>query len=163
MNHKKLFLLLLIFILVGGAIILLPSDEKKIKDNLVSLAEYCSTDEKESVLETLQKVTQAAKLCADPLKVHIDSVKLDNEFSSKDVTDHILMLKKRLPNTSFSFQDTAIDIPSKKRAIVITTLSLEGVAVDGRFTDAYEVNITVDKEDGDWRFSSFTVVEFMKK
>lgn len=163
MNNKQVFLLLAIFILVGGAIILLPSDEKKIKDNLTSLAENCSSVKKESVMETLQKVAFAAKLCTAPCKAHIKSLKIDGEFSQKEISDYILMLKKRLPNTSFSFQDTVIDIADEGRAEVTTTLRLDGDSVDGRFTDAYEMDITVDKENGYWRFSSFTVVEFMKK
>jgi hypothetical protein len=49
------------------------------------------------------------------------------------------------------------------RAEVITTLRINGKIVDQQFTDAYELDIMVDKKDGDWRFSSFTVVEFMQK
>jgi hypothetical protein len=73
------------------------------------------------------------------------------------------MMKKRLPNTSFSFHDTVIDIVDDNRAEVITTLRINGKIVDEQFTDAYELDITVDKKDGDWRFASFTVVEFMQK
>ncbi len=163
MNQKKLFLLLAILFLVGGAILLLPSDEEKIRDNLSSLAEYCSTPKEEPLIETLQKADSAAKLCTAPCRVHIESLKIEREFSQKEITDHILMLKKRLSNTGFSFQDTVVDIPDEGRGELITTLRLNGESVDGRFTDAYEISITVDKKDGDWLFSSFTVVEFMKK
>lgn len=163
MNSKTVFLVLAIFLLVGGAIFLLPSDEKKIRENLDSLAEYCSSASKESVIETLQKVTLAAKLCTSPCRVDIESLKVDRDLHQKDITDRLLMLKKRLPNTRFSFQDTTVDIQGEARAEILTTLRLNGESVDGRFTDAYEMNITVDKQKGDWLFSSFTVVEFMKK
>lgn len=73
------------------------------------------------------------------------------------------MMKKRLPNTDFNFHDTVVDITGDDRAEVITTLRLHGKTVDEQFSDAYEMNITLEKKDGDWRFSSFTVVEFMKK
>ena len=163
MNNKIVFFALAIILLIGGVIFFLPSDEKKIRDNLESLAEYCSTVKSESILETLQKVTLAAKLCAVPCKVHIVSSQIDREFDQKDLTDRLLMMKKRLSNTTFSFKDTVVDVPVEERATVLTTLRLNGEAVDGRFTDAYEMNITVEKQDGDWLFSSFTVVEFMKK
>ncbi len=163
MNNKAVFLVLAIFLFVGGAIFFLPSDEKKIRDNLDSLAKYCSSVNNEPVLETLQKVTLAAKLCTDSCRVHFESFKIDREFGQKELTDRLLMLKKRLSNTSFSFQDTVVDIPDAGRADVLTTLRLNGESVDGRFTDAYEMKITVNKQDGDWLFSSFTVVEFMKK
>jgi hypothetical protein len=73
------------------------------------------------------------------------------------------MMKKRLANTSFSFHDTLIDIPENNRAEVKTTLRINGEIADEQVTDAYEIDITVHKRDGDWRFSSFTVVEFIKK
>lgn len=163
MNNKTVFLALAITLLIGGAVFFLPSDEKKIRDNLESLAEYCSTVKSESVIATLQKVTFAAKLCTVPCKIHIESSQVDREFDPKDLTDRLLMMKKRLSNTTFSFEDTVVDVPGEDRATVLTTLRLNGEAVDGRFTDAYEMNITVEKQDGDWLFSSFTVVEFIKK
>jgi hypothetical protein len=55
------------------------------------------------------------------------------------------MMKKRLPNTSFSFHDTIIDIADGNRAEVITTLRINGKIVDQQFTDAYELDIMVGK------------------
>jgi hypothetical protein len=155
--------LIAILLVVGGVIFFLPGDEKKIRTNLTSLAEYCSSEKEEPVLETLQKAALAAKLCTDPCTVKFETFKIDREFSQKELTDRFLMMKKRLPNTSFSFHDTVIDIVDDNRAEVITTLRINGKIVDQQFTDAYELDIMVDKKDGDWRFSSFTVVEFMKK
>ncbi len=160
--NKKILAVVVLLVLVG-AIFLWPSDEKEINDHLTSLAESCSSQKAEPVLETLKKVTLAAKLCTDPCTVHIESLKKDRAFSRKELTDNFLMLKKRLPNTEFSFHDTVIDIVGDDRAEVTTTLRLNGKIVDDQFTDAYELNISVEKMDGDWLFSSFTVVEFMKK
>jgi hypothetical protein len=63
----------------------------------------------------------------------------------------------------FSFHDTVLDIVADNRAEATTTLRLNGKTVDGQFTDAYEIKITVEERDGNWLFSSFAVVEFMKK
>jgi hypothetical protein len=73
------------------------------------------------------------------------------------------MMKKRLTNTAFSFHDTAVEIVADDRAEVLTTLRINGKIVDKQFTDAYEINITVEKQQDGWRFASFTVVEFMKR
>lgn len=163
MSKKAAFLLLTILILIGGALFLLPSDEKKIKNNLSSLADYCSTAKGESVMETLRKVTLASKLCTVPCKIEIQSRNFNDSFSQKEISDHILMLKKRLSNTTFAFQDISINILTDDSANVITTVHLDGESADGQFTDAYEVDITATKIEGNWLFSSFTVVEFMKK
>ena len=163
MNNKTLYILLAVLVIGCGAFFLLPSDEDKINDNLISLAENCSSALNESVIETMQKVSYATKLCAIPCKVQIESRNFNGEFSQKEMSDHILMLKKRLPNTTISFQDINISLINKTQANAIATLQINGSSVDGRFTDAYEVDISVNKYEGKWLFSSFTVVEFMKR
>lgn len=162
MNNKAL-LFFAIFLVIAGAVFWWPNDEKKIKDNLASLAEYCSSGKAESVVETLQKVALAVKLCTDPCIIQFESLKIDRKFSNKELSDHFLMMKKRLPVTDFSFHDSIIDISEDNSAKVTTTLRLTGKAIDEQFTDAYEINITTEKKDGDWLFSSFTVVEFIRK
>lgn len=161
--NNKIFLFLAILLMIGSAVFFLPSDERKISTNLDSLAEYCSSDKNETALETLRKATLAAKLCTDPCTVQMESLKIDRQFKPKELADRFLMMKKRLPDTSFSFHDTDIKILADNRADVITTIRLNGKSVNGEFTDAYELNIKVVKNDGDWFFSSFFVVEFMKK
>jgi hypothetical protein len=161
MNNK--ILLLVLVLVAGAAFFFWPSDEKKIRDNLDSLAQYCSSDREEPVIETLRKASLAAKLCTDPCTVHFASLKIDRAFSQKELTDRFLMMKKRLTNTAFSFHDTAVEIVADDRAEVLTTLRINGKIVDKQFTDAYEINITVEKQQDGWRFASFTVVEFMKR
>jgi hypothetical protein len=161
MNNKILFLALM---LVAGAVFFSwPSDEEKIRDGLNSLAEYSSSAKEEPVIETLQKAALAAKLCTDPCTVHFESLEIDRAFSQKELTDRLLMMKKRLTDTVFNFHDTAVEIVGDDRAEVLTTLRINGQIVDKQFTDAYEINITVEKQDDGWRFGSFTVVEFMTR
>jgi len=162
MNNK--ILLIAILLVVCGAILFLwPSDEKKIRGKLASLAEYCSTEQDEPVIETMKKAALTAKLCTDPCKVRIEAMNIDREFSQKELTDRILMMKKRLPETEFNFHDIVIDNAGDDRTEVTTTLRIVGTIVDEQVTDAYEIDITAEKKDGEWLFSSFTVVEFMKK
>ena len=161
--NNKFMLLLAVLLLAGTVIFFWPSDKKKISNNLDSLAEYCTSIHQEPVIEVLKKATLAAKLCSDPCKVQIESFKINHEFSQKEISDRIIMMKKKLSNTTFSFHDTVIDITDKNQAEVTTTLRINGKTVDDQFTDAYEINISAGKKDGDWRFSSFTVIEFMKK
>ena len=163
MTAQKKYLLIIILLFVGAAIYFLPSDEKQIRGHLDSLAEYCSSAQGEPVIETLKKATQAAKLCTAPCAVQIESVNIDRELSLKEISDHILMMKKRLVNTTFSFHDTSVVFPIDNFAEIVTTLRLNGETVGQQFTDAYEVKISVVKKDGSWLFSSFEVVEFMEK
>ncbi|MFW2364934.1 MAG: hypothetical protein ACN4GW_00845 [Desulforhopalus sp.] len=151
------------FVLIAGlTLILMPSDEKKIFKMIDELAVFCSTSNDESALETLKKAAGIAKLCSYPCYITIESFKIDKSFSQKEISDHVLLMRRRLPETKFSFHDTAVNV-SDNRAEVITTLKLDGRSANGRFVDAYEIDINMKKENGDWFFSSFKVVEFMEK
>ena len=88
---------------------------------------------------------------------------MDRFFAFQELRDHITMMKRRLAGTQFSFDDSSITLKDSTSAEIITTLRLFGNNADGRFTDAYEVNISARKVAGKWLFSSFTVVEFMER
>ncbi|MBU1233509.1 MAG: hypothetical protein KKD01_07565 [Proteobacteria bacterium] len=163
MKNRNFLILLAILLVAGGTLFFLPNDEKKIRRNLASLADYCSSSREEGSIETLKKAALSAKLCSNPCRIQVKSFNINRDFNKKDISDHILMMKKMLANTRFDFHDTVIDFPDDDRAEIMTTLRLEGKTKDNRFTDAYEMNITVTKSEGDWFFSSFTVVEFIEQ
>lgn len=163
MNRRTLLILAAILLVAGTVLFLLPSDEKKIRRNLDSLTEYSSSSPKEPVVDSLKKAALAAKLCTTPCKIEIASFHISRDFTRKEISDHLLVLKKRLTDTRFSFHDTLIEFPDDARAEIITTLRLEGRTGDNGFTDAYELKIRTEKIDGDWLFSAFTVIEFMEK
>ncbi len=102
-------------------------------------------------------------MCSDPCAVQFLSFSIDRDFDRKELTDHILMMKKTLPTTRFTFHDTSIAFPEENRAAITTTLRLTGKIANDRFTDAYEFDIGAEKIEGKWLFSSFTVVEFMEQ
>ncbi len=160
---KKTVIAVLILAAAAAIFVLLPGDEKKIRSNLDSLAGYLSTTETDKSLATLQKVSKAGKLCSDPCAVQFQSFNIDRNFDRKELTDHILMMKKMLPGTRFSFHDTSMNFPKEDRADITTTLRLTGKIESDQFTDAYEFAIIAEKIEGKWLFSSFTVVEFMEQ
>jgi hypothetical protein len=160
---NKNIIILLLLIAATATFLLLPGDEKQIRSNLDSLAEYCSSPSEETAIAAIKKVALAGKLCSNPCMVQFESFDINRDFSKKEFTDHILMMKKRLPETHFTFHDTTVSFPDNNRAELTTTLRLRGKINDDRFTDAYELSINTEKIDGDWLFSSFSVVEFMEQ
>ena len=161
--NKKLLFLLPTLLVAAAVFFLLPSDEKQIRHNLDLLAEYSSSTSGEAVIAELQKAAMAVKLCSDPCRVHIESFAITQDFNQKELRDNFIMMKKMLPDTTFTFHDTLVDLPGNGRAEIVTTLSLSGKIADDRFTDAYELDIIATKTEGDWYFSAFTVVEFMEQ
>lgn len=162
-TRKKLLFLLAVLSIAVTVFLLLPGDEKKIRDNLASLAEYSSTSPEKTVIATLKNAARAAKLCTDPCAVRIEFANIDRKFDQKELIDHILMMKGKLPNISLGFYDTVVEFSGHGRAEITTTLQLKGELNDARFTDAYEFSIGAEKINGDWYFVSFVVVEFMEK
>ncbi len=161
--NKNLFLLLLILIAAGAVFFFLQNDEKKIRSNLTTLAEYASSSPADTPIAVLKDVSLAAKLCSTPCSIHFESFNIDQDFDKKALTDHILMMKRMLPDTQFTFHDTVIDFPGDNNADLVTTLRLKGKMNDDRFMDVYEISIHAEKIKSHWFFSSFSVVEFLKK
>lgn len=161
--NRKIVILFVILCATALFFFLLPSDEKKIRHNLELLAEYSSSTGEDGTLATLSKARNAANLCTESCAIEFESFTLKQQFSRKDISDHILMLKKMLPDTRFTFNDIQIDFPEADKALINTTLSLNGKTKHQRFTDAYELKSSVVKIEGDWLFSSFTLVEFMER
>lgn len=161
--NKSLLFLLLILIGAGTIFFFLPSDENTIRSNLSALAEYASTSPADAPIAALKKASLAAKLCTTPCVIQFEMVNIDRGFDKKVLMNHIIMMKRMLPDTQFTFHDTAIDFPENNKAELVTTLRLKGKMNDNRFTDVYEISIHAEKIKGDWLFSSFSVVEFLKK
>ena len=162
MNRK---IIVIISLLLSGILLfwLLPNDEKRIRKNLHQLAEFCSTTEGETTLTTLSSVGKAAKLCSDPCAVEVESFNIKSTFSHQEFSNHLLMMKRMLPDTRFTFSDTQVIFPQEDKALITTTLSLRGKTKHQRFTDAYELDIVALKTEGKWLFSAFTVIEFMER
>ena len=161
---KKYVGALLLIVVFGAAFFFLRfSDELQLKKNLVLMAEFCTTEVGEPVLTFAKKVSSATALCTDPCQVEIASLKIKKSYSLQELRDNILLMKKRLAGTGFSFDDPSIDLTDEAHAEITATLLLNGQNVNGRFTDAYEVLIGARKVEKKWLFSSFTVVEFMER
>ncbi len=162
MNRKFLFFtgLLLCAVLL---FYLLPNDEKEIRNKLQQLTLLCSSSNDDSSLQTISSAGKIAKLCTIPCSIDIESFNIKRNFIDKEISQHVLMMKRMLPDTRFALKDIQITFPQKNNALITATLSLHGKTRNERFTDAYELDIASVKSDGDWLFSSFTVVEFMQR
>lgn len=162
MNRNVLILCCVVF---AGALVFLlwPDDEKEIRHNLDLLAEYCSSTPDEATLAMLKKVRKIPQLCTNPCAVEVELFPVKKDFSHKDIMDHVVMMKKMLPNTTFTFNDVTVGFPQTDSAVISSTLLLYGETKNQRFTDAYEMDVSAVKVDGDWLFSSFSIVEFMEK
>ena len=153
MNRK---IIVIVSLLLSGTLLfwLLPNDEKEIRKNLHQLAALCSSTEGEATITILNSVRKAAKLCRDPCAVKVESFDINGAFSHREFSNYLLMMKRTLPDTHFTFSDTQINFLQEDKAFITTTLSLRGKIKQQRFTDAYELDIIALKTEGKWIFSA---------
>ena len=161
--NRNLLLILVLLLIAGVGFWLWPNDEKAIRKNLHQLADLCSTQKKSASIANMTDARGAAKLCAEQCSVEIESFRIQQTFSRKEISQHILLMKRTLAESHFAFKDITITFPSKTEAKITATLFLRTKTMDQRFTDAYELDIVSQKKNGDWLFSAFTVVEFMER
>lgn len=161
--NKKILALCTILIAATLLFFLLPNDEKEIRRNMELLAEYSSSTDNDGTLSTITKSRSAANLCTKNCAIDIESYHAKQHLSRKEISDHIVLLKKMMPGTRFTFDDIHIDFQGENKALINATLSLNSKTEHQHFTDAYELKSSVVKVDGDWFFSSFTVVQFMER
>ena len=161
--NRNILLIAAVILIAGIGFWLWPNDEKVIRKNLQQLAEHCSTQSTSGNLANMTDATAAAKLCTEQCRVEIESFRIQQTFSRKEISQHILFMKRTLAQSHFDFKDITITFSSTTEAQITATLSLRTTTRDQRFTDAYELDIVSQKSNGEWLFSAFTVVEFMER
>ena len=55
--------------------------------------------------------------------------------------NHILLLEKRLPNTTFTYHDTIANLPGGNKADITSTLRIRENIASDQIADAYENRI----------------------
>jgi hypothetical protein len=154
----------LIIVLAGWLVwINLNSDERQIKKTFETIAGLAEKKEKEAALDSLQKAAKIGKLFHDPCTITLEQQNHSDEFSRKEITDRILMVRARAQKVSVSFHDTTIQIINEKQANVTTTMYARTIENNSENADIREFDLTMIKSDGAWLIHDVTFVEVLKQ
>ncbi len=164
---KTKHILVAAIILVAGILIgihLSESDEKKVKKQFTLLSELASKDRSESIIATAQKMQKIGPLFDNrcELKTHLDY--LSGTFTPEEIMSHGARGRALFSRFSLHFSDLKIRFPAEGLAEATLTVRASGTLTDGQHLDEiHEVESTLKKIEKKWLFSSFWVVEVLKR
>jgi hypothetical protein len=157
-------LILLAVLAVLASFYLFPSDRAKIKKQFDSLSNFVSKEKGESALTMAYKVNALATLFADSCSFEFSQNYMTGEFSPEQITSHTTKGRSQFSKISLNFYDIVPEIRNDA-ATVETTVRFHGELKDSAKVaeDTREIQCSLKKTDGKWKFTGFKVVEVLKK
>lgn len=164
---NRYVLLGLLLLAVAGCIVyfLLPNEEKKVEQQLRQLSSHLSKRGEEKPLQTLSTVAKIRSAFADPCRVAVASHTGESirPLSRKEITDRILMLRKRYTWLTLKVYDLAVTIEQDQTAEVTATLRIDGSGNDFDFSNLQDMKASMAKVEGKWHFTQLSLSEALKR
>ena len=164
MSRKAIIAIVMVAVLVAGVVSyrLWFSDERAIKKQLALVEKEGSKAEGEQPMDGLIKAVKIAALFSDPCQLIVESVRYDGSYSRKDIQEYIMLVRSLFTRVEVSMHDVVIDRIVNKTTVVRGTLRLHGKATGEAVADAYKFQAEAAKIDGEWLFTSVTIVELLE-
>lgn len=163
-NVKTLVFIILIVFLAGYlAIRFWPGDERAIRKQLALIEEAGSKGAAEQPIEALFKAKQMADLFADPCLLTVEAVQYAGSYPRKQIQDRVAMVRAFYTQVRVSLHDITIDIAETNTAVVRGTIRLRGEVKGEAIADVHELRAEMKKIDGNWLFTSVTIVEVLDR
>ena len=164
MNVKTVVLALVLAVLAGVLVIRFwPSDERAIRKQLTLIEETGSKAAAEQPLESLLRAKQLAGLFHDPCELIVETVKYQGEYSRKEIMDRINLVRNTYRTVRVALHDVVIEIGKEGTAVVRCTIRLSGEGKGQPVADVQELRAELRKIEGDWLFTSLTLVEVLER
>jgi len=158
------------FVVLAGILAvyyLLPSEEKKVKKRFDLLSQYVSKEPDEDLLSMATRVKNIGSLFADPSEFKIEGdpfYSFSGSYSREEVSAYALRGRSYFSRLSLKFHDLKIEFPETDSARVSFTARLTGKSMAGEDVDEpREMRCLLKKVERHWLFSSFEVVEVLKR
>jgi hypothetical protein len=155
----------LVFILsVLAVLTLFPSEEKKVRKQFKALSNVVSKEPGENVFTTARKAQEIVPLFDENCELIIPEDSVSALFRRGEITNYVIRGRTQFSDLSLTFVDLSITFPERGTAKVVLTAKLKGKIVNGdRMDETREVQSTLKKIKRKWYFTTFEVVEVLKK
>jgi len=161
---------LLVFLVIAvaatafAALYLFPSDRTKIKKQFDSLSSLVSKEKGESAFAMAYKVNAIANLFADSCSFEFYKNYMTGDYTPEQITSNAVKGRGQFSKISLDFYDIVPDIQNDA-AVVETTVRFHGEIKDSAKVaeETREIQCKLKKIEGKWKFTSFKVVEVLKK
>jgi hypothetical protein len=156
--------ILLALFAVFAVLYLFPSDRSKIRKQFETLSILVSKEKGESAFTMAYKVNALASLFADSCSFEFSQNYMAGEYTPEQITSHAAKGRSRFSKISLDFYDIVPDIRNDV-AVVETTVRFFGELKDSAKVaeETREIQCKLKKIEGKWKFTSFKVVEVLKK
>lgn len=167
MNRKILVLALLVVAVAAVvAVRYWPNDERAIRKRIAHIETLGSKEASEKPVDSLVRARALATLFSDPCILKVESTDFNGAYSRKEIQDRIALVRGAYTSATVSVHDLAIEITDKKSATLRCTLRIKGASnasTNSPVADVQELEAGLQKSEGDWFFSTVTVVEVLER
>jgi hypothetical protein len=140
-----------------------PGDEREIHKKIALIESLASKDADEKPFDSLLRARDLAALFHDPCILQVESADFRGEYSRKHIQDRIVMVRGSFTRVKVSVHDPVIDLPEKNNAKLRCTLRVKGEGNSRPVADVQELQADLHKVEGDWMFTTLTLVEVLER
>jgi len=164
-NRKQVIAIAVIAaVILGGTFWLFPTDKRKIKKHFKALSEMALKEGDEPPLAQAKPMRMAPDLFADSCRLFYPARDVEGEFSAEQMGRYAARARQNFKELHLDFYDMAIHISEGGMADVSTTARLSGLTLRGEASETTnELDVSLSKIDGEWRFTEFEIVEVLEK
>jgi len=156
--------LLLVLLGIWAVVRSFPSEEKKVRKQFDLLAQSVSKVRGDGTITTARKVQKIRTLFAENCGLHIRVYSLSGNYTPHEIASHAVRARLHFSKLSLRFYDPEIDFPEEGTAKVTLTARLTGTTTTGEYVnETRELECVLKRTDGKWLFSSFKVVEILRR
>jgi hypothetical protein len=166
MVKMKYLIIAFLIVVVGisATILFFPSEEKKVKKRFALLSEQISKDPQENTFVMASKIKGITALFGENCNFRVSDYSLSGNYTRQEISGIALRGRAHFSNLGLKFYDLKVSFPEKDLAQVNLTARLTGKSVYGEQVDeTRELNCLLGKIERKWLFSSFEVIEVLRR
>ena len=166
MVKMKYLIIAFLIIVVGlsATLIFFPSEEKNVKKKFALLSGHMSKDSGENTLIMASKIKGISALFGENCNLTVSDYSLSGNYTREEISGIALRGRAHFSILDLKFYDLKVSFREKDLAQVNLTARLTGKSVSGEHVDeTRELICLLKKIEKKWLFSSFEVIEVLKK
>jgi hypothetical protein len=149
---------------ISATFLFFPSEEKKVKKRFALLSEHMSKDSGENTFIMASKIKGISALFGENCNFAVSDYSLSGNYTREEISGIALRGRAHFSTLSLKFYDLKVSFPEKDLAQVNLTARLTGKSVYGEQVDeTRELICLLKKVEKKWLFSSFDVIEVLKR
>ena len=149
---------------ISAAFLFFQSEEKKVKKRFALLSEHISKDSGENTFIMANKIKGISDLFGENCNFAVSDYSLSGSYTREEISGIALRGRAHFSTLSLKFYDLKVSFPEKDLSQVNLTARLTGKSVYGEQVDeTRELICLLKKGEKKWLFSSFEVIEVLRK